>query len=262
MTAELWVSILRAGGEHRDDGLRQVRQYFGRSYQRQTFWQTSLTAVADQNWSDAVVRFDRYANRWIISRPGGRNGSDLCVPSPRRPILLGRGISTRLRSITPPITWHLISTITRRSLCFPTLTMRQLIPTKFSADSATRLQLSTISDADRRSGAGVRDLLCAGSANSIHPQPHVGGGPRGHKIAADNTPEVPSCRCRMIPWVFPRTALQVYEFHVNWKDPSSSTLVPTDSLAPEPFNCNACVNQDCIEQPGFPRCSIRFRTVT
>ena len=40
--------------------------------------------------------------------------------------------------------------------------------------------------------------------------------------------------------------------HVNWDDPSSSTLVPTDSLVPEPFNSNACVDQFCIEQPGTP----------
>src|SRR5262245_22135227 len=48
---------------------------------------------------------------------------------------------------------------------------------------------------------------------------------------------------------FPAGRLQVYEFHVDWNSPSSSTLIPTASLIPEPFNSNACVEQNCIKQP-------------
>jgi len=46
-----------------------------------TFWHDQPDCGHDQYWSDAVVRFDRYANRWIVSRPGALPpfGPDLCV---------------------------------------------------------------------------------------------------------------------------------------------------------------------------------------
>ena len=49
---------------------------------------------------------------------------------------------------------------------------------------------------------------------------------------------------------FPAGRLQVYEFHVDWDSPSSSTLVPTQSLVPQSFNSNVCQDQFCIKQPG------------
>ena len=49
---------------------------------------------------------------------------------------------------------------------------------------------------------------------------------------------------------FPAGRLQVYEFHVDWHSPWSSTFVPTTSLVPEPFNSNACHDEFfCIKQP-------------
>ncbi len=49
-----------------------------------TFWQNQPECggqqISVQYWSDAVVRFDRYADRWIVTRPGALpNGQDLCV---------------------------------------------------------------------------------------------------------------------------------------------------------------------------------------
>ena len=45
-----------------------------------TFWEKQPDCGGNQIWSDSVVRFDRYANRWIIIRPGGLPyGQDLCV---------------------------------------------------------------------------------------------------------------------------------------------------------------------------------------
>ena len=40
------------------------------------------------------------------------------------------------------------------------------------------------------------------------------------------------------------------EFHVDWNSPPSSTLTPTASLIPEPFNSHACTAQACIKQRG------------
>ena len=49
---------------------------------------------------------------------------------------------------------------------------------------------------------------------------------------------------------FPAGRLQVYEFHVDWHSPWSSTFVPTQSLVPERFNSNACHDEFfCIKQP-------------
>jgi hypothetical protein len=49
---------------------------------------------------------------------------------------------------------------------------------------------------------------------------------------------------------FPTDRLQVYEFHVDWDSPTSSTFTPTQSLVPQPFNSNACHDGFfCIEQP-------------
>ena len=50
---------------------------------------------------------------------------------------------------------------------------------------------------------------------------------------------------------FPADRLQVYEFKVDWNSPASSTLIPTQSLVPEPFNSNACHDEFfCIKQPA------------
>jgi hypothetical protein len=49
---------------------------------------------------------------------------------------------------------------------------------------------------------------------------------------------------------FPAGRLQVYEFHVDWNSPASSTLIPTASLIPEPFNSEVCASGNCIKQPG------------
>jgi hypothetical protein len=64
----------------------------------ETFWHDQPDCGGTQNWSDAVVRFDRHANRWIISRPGaGRNGNDLCMAVSKTSDPQGSTISTRSR---------------------------------------------------------------------------------------------------------------------------------------------------------------------
>src|SRR5437870_13127505 len=53
---------------------------------------------------------------------------------------------------------------------------------------------------------------------------------------------------------FPAGRLQVDVFHVDWDSPSSSTLVPTAGLVPQPFTSNACHDEFvCIEQPAAQR---------
>src|SRR5262249_53018550 len=35
-----------------------------------TFWANQPDCGGNQIWTDSVVRFDRHANRWVVSRPG------------------------------------------------------------------------------------------------------------------------------------------------------------------------------------------------
>jgi hypothetical protein len=45
-----------------------------------TFWANQPDCGGNQIWSDSVVIYDRQADRWVISRPGGLpNGADLCL---------------------------------------------------------------------------------------------------------------------------------------------------------------------------------------
>jgi hypothetical protein len=45
-----------------------------------TFWANQPDCGGNQVWTDAVVIYDRQADRWVISRPGGLpNGADLCL---------------------------------------------------------------------------------------------------------------------------------------------------------------------------------------
>jgi hypothetical protein len=45
-----------------------------------TFWENQPDCGGNQLWTDSVVRYDRYANRWVMCRPGvGPQGQDLCL---------------------------------------------------------------------------------------------------------------------------------------------------------------------------------------
>jgi hypothetical protein len=45
-----------------------------------TFWANEPDSGGNQVWSDSVVIYDREADRWVISRPGGLpKGADLCL---------------------------------------------------------------------------------------------------------------------------------------------------------------------------------------
>ena len=151
-----------------------------------------------------------------------------------------------------PITWNVISTITRRSLCLPTRTYATADPNKiFSGLGNT---ISAFDKSAMLTGETAPEFVTFFVPAPQTPFTHshmLAADLEGTRLPPDNTPEY-IVQVQDDTLGFPADRLQVYEFHVNWKDPSSSTLVPTDSLAPDPFNCNACVNQDCIEQPGIP----------
>jgi hypothetical protein len=71
----------------------------------------------------------------------------------------------------------------------------------------------------------------------------------GRRVPPSHTPEY-VVQVQDSNFGFPAGRLQVYEFHVDWNSPSSSTLIPTVSLIPEPFNSEVCESGNCIKQPG------------
>ena len=218
-----------------------------------TFWHNQPDCGGGQNWSDAVVRFDRYANRWIISRPGGRpNGQDSCIAVSQTSDPTGSWDEYAFE--VNNTTNHLAGYFNDYSK----------IAVFSDAYYATADPNKIFSGLGNTISAFDKSAMLAGEpapqfVTFFVPAPQTPF-TRSHMLAADlegsrlpvsNTPEY-IVQVQDDTLGFPADRLQVYEFHVNWSDPPSSTLVPTDSLAPQPFNSNACVDQFCIEQPGIP----------
>jgi hypothetical protein len=219
-----------------------------------TFWHNQPDCGHDQHWSDAVVRFDRYANRWIIARPGTLPyGQNLCVAVSQTSDPTGaydqyafevnntdNGLSTYFNDY-PKIA------------VFSDAYYATADPHKiFSGLGNT---ISAFEKTAMLAGNPVPQFVTFFVPAPRHrPQNAV----RSHMLAADleGTRLPPNDTPEYIVQVqdshlgFPAGRLQVYEFHVDWDSPTSSTLIPTTSLVPQPFNCNACHDESlCIEQP-------------
>ena len=219
----------------------------------ETFWANQPDCGGNQNWSDAVVRFDRYASRWIISRPGGLpNGQDACVAV------------SQTSDPTGPWDQYAFEVNNTTNHLARYFNDYSKIAVFSDAYYATADPNKIFSGLGNTISAFERSAMLAGDTapqfvTFFVPAPQTPF-THSHMLAADlegttvpgtNTPEY-IVQVQDDTLGFPADRLQVYEFRVNWIDPSSSTLVPTDSLSPEPFNCNACADQFCIEQPGIP----------
>jgi hypothetical protein len=218
----------------------------------ETFWHDQPDCGGTQNWSDAVVRFDRYANRWIISRPGaGRNGNDLCMAVSKTSDPTGQ---------YDQYAFEVNNTENHLAKYFNDYPKIAVFSDAYYATADPNKIFSGLGNTI---SAFERDSMLAGNPTPqfvtfFVPAPQTPF-THSHMLAADleGTTLPPSGSPEYIVQVqddtlgFPADRLQVYEFHPNWIDPLSSTLVPTDSLSPQPFNCNACVDQFCIEQPGI-----------
>jgi len=217
-----------------------------------TFWGNQPDCSTD-TLSDEVVRFDRYANRWVITGLG-----------------------------TPPFFQDLCMAVSQTS--DPTGRYDQYA---FGVNNIANGLYGFLNDypkpaifSDAYYAIGDPNKIFSGLGNTIsaferaamlsgNPSPHFVTffvpAPRSplqithsHMLAADlegrrlppqGSPEY-VVQVQDSNLGFPAGRLQVYEFHVDWNSPSSSTLVPTSSLVPEPFNSNVCLSGDCIKQPG------------
>jgi hypothetical protein len=224
-----------------------------------TFWEDQPDLGGPYYWSDAVVRFDRYANRWVISRPGGTPyGQYLGIAVSQTSDPTGRydQYAFEVNKIANGLSGFFND--------YPKISV-------FSdAYYATADPNKIFSGLGNTISAFEREAMLAGNAvpkfvTFFVPAPRNPGQPNpthSHMLAADlegrrlppsDTPEY-IVQVQDSHWGFPAGRLQVYEFHVDWHSPSSSTLFPTTSLVPEPFNSNACPwipsGQSCIKQPG------------
>jgi len=219
-----------------------------------TFWQSQPDCGNnDQYWSDAVVRFDRYANRWIVSRPGGLHGHDLCVAVSQTSDPTGA---------YDQYAFEVNNTDNGLSGYFNDYPKIAVFSDAYYATADPNKIFSGLGNTI---SAFEKTAMLAGNpepqfvtffvpAPRHRPQNAV----RSHMLAADleGTRLPPNDTPEYIVQVqdshlgFPAGRLQVYEFHVDWDSPTSSTLIPTTSLVPQPFNCNACHDESlCIEQP-------------
>jgi hypothetical protein len=219
-----------------------------------TFWQNQPDCGGNQIWSDSVVRFDRYANRSIIARPGALpHGQDLCVAVSKTSDPTGPYDQYAFEVN------HTTNHLARYFNDYPKIAV-------FSdAYYATADPNKIFSGLGNTISAFERSAMLVGNTEPQFvtffvpaPQNPPSVTTRSHMLAADlegthlplsGTPEY-IVQVQDSHLGFPAGRLQVYEFHVDWDSPTSSTLTPTQSLVPEPFNCNACHDEFfCIEQP-------------
>ena len=222
------------------------------------FWQDQPDCGRDQVWSDSVVRFDRYANRWIVARPGKLpSGQDLCV-----------AISKTSDPTGPydQYAFEVNNNTNRLANFFNDYPKISVFSDGYYATADPNKIFSVLGNTI---SAFDRGAMLAGNPDPQfvtffvpaprNPPPRdPTKTTRSHMLAADlegirlppsDTPEY-VVQVQDSHLGFPADRLQVYEFNVDWNSPASSTLIPTQSLVPEPFNSNACHDEFfCIKQP-------------
>jgi len=215
------------------------------------FWYQQPDCGGEYYWSDMVVAYDRHADRWVVSRPGGAHaGQDLCLAI------------SRTSDPTGSYDQYAFVVNNEANGLFNFFNDYPKISTFGDAYYATANPNKIFSGLGNTVSAFDRKAMLAGDAAPTFvtwfipaPQTPV---TRSHMLAADQDGDKrpPHGSPEYIVQVqdshlgFPAGRLQVYEFRVDWSSPSSSTLVPTTSLTPEPFNSSACEEDECIKQPG------------
>jgi hypothetical protein len=202
---------------------------------------------------DSVVIYDREADRWVVSRPGGRDGGALCVAVSQTADPTGR--------------WH--------QYAFRINTESNGLAHYFNDYPKIGVwpdaYFVTANPSNIREGIGntVTALNRAAMLAGVPMPPYVTffvPAPReidrvpahSHMLAAtlDGERRPPAGAPGYVVQVqdshlgFPAGRLQIYEIRVDWSDPFAATLLPTQGLVPEPFNSNACPGRPCITQPG------------
>jgi hypothetical protein len=224
-----------------------------------TFWANQPDCGGTQVWSDSVVIYDRQADRWVISRPGGPNGADLCLAVSQTsdptgsydeyafPVNSSKNGLDQLFNDYPKIS------------AWPGSYFATADPNKIFSGLG-----NTISAFDR--AAMLASSSAPGYVTFFVPAPVPASGvAHSHMLPANLDGKIPSpagapgyiVQVQDQNWGFPAGRLQLYEFRVDWTNPSAASLTPTASLSPKPFNTNVCPwdSSDgglCIPQPQGP----------
>lgn len=218
-----------------------------------TFWANQPDCAGIYTFGDAVVRFDRNANRWVVSSPGaGPFAQDLCMAVSRTSDPTGNydqyafGVNNIANGLFGFLNDY------AKIAVFHDAYYAIGDPNKiFSGLGNT---ISALERAAMLTGNPAPQFVTFFVPAPRNLPPQI---THSHMLAADldgwrlpppDTPEY-VVQVQDSHLGFPAGRLQVYEFHVDWNSPMSSTLVPTTSLVPQPFNSNACVDQTCIKQP-------------
>jgi len=222
-----------------------------------TFWENQPDCGRNQQWSDSVVRFDRYASRWVICRPGGYpQGQDLCLAVSQTSDPLGRydqyafGVNNIANGLFGFFNDY------PKIAVFSDAYYATADPNRIFTGIG-----NTISAFDREAMLTgnpmpqfVTFFVPAPRSPSLTTHSHMlAADLDGRRLPPSHAPEY-VVQVQDSHLGFPAGRLQVYEFHVDWHSPSSSTFVPTQSLLPQAFNSNVCPfvgdYQACIKQPG------------
>jgi hypothetical protein len=225
-----------------------------------TFWANQPDCGGFQFWSDSVVIYDRQADRWVISRPGRLpNGADLCLAVSQTADPTGRWDQYAFEVNNKNNGLDKFFDDYPKIGAWPGSYFATADPNKIFSGLG-----NTITAFDRAA-------MLAGEAKPAYvtffvpaPRPRTGVA-HSHMLPAQldgKTPPPAKAPGYIVQvqdrhWGFPAGRLQLYEFSVDWADPSAATLTPTVSLSPEPFDTNACpwnngVGQSCIVQPVGP----------
>jgi hypothetical protein len=207
--------------------------------------------------TDAVVRFDRYANRWIISVPGwglkgGNLGDGLCVAVSQTSDPTGRydQYAFEINNIANGL-FGFFNDYPKISV-FPDAYYATGDPNKiFSGlgNTISAFERTAMLTGDPAPRSVTFFVPAPRSPFQITHSHMLAADLDGRRLPPSHTPEY-VVQVQDSNLGFPAGRLQVYEFHVDWNSPSSSTLIPTANLVPEPFNSSVCASGNCIKQPG------------
>jgi hypothetical protein len=226
-----------------------------------TFWYDQPDCGGELRYDSAVI-YDGEADRWVVSRPGGRDGGDLCVAVSQTADPTGRwheyafkvdsesnGLAHYFNDYPKISVWPGAYFVTAnpsniRDGIGNTVTAlnRRAMLSGVPAPPCVTFFVPAPPAIDR---VPAHSHMLAATLEG--PQPPPAGAP-GYVVQVQD---------RHLG--FPAGRLQIYEIRIDWSDPFAAALVPTTSLVPAPFNSNACPGKPCITQPeGAALLSLSF----
>jgi hypothetical protein len=220
-----------------------------------TFWKNEPTCGGHQFSTDSVVIYDRAADRWVMSRPGGPKGAYLCLAVSQTGDPTGQWDQYAFQVNNPKNGLASYFDDYQKIAVWTDSYLSTADPNKIFSGLG-----NTISAFDR-------DAMLAGDPKPsfvtffVPTPPHSSGAlVRSHMLPAnlDGSTAPPKGGPAYVVQVqdshlgFPAGRLQLLELLVDWSSPASATLNLGPSLAPKAFDSQACPTQSCIVEKSGP----------